>query len=263
MDSTLLKGLRVLEALICHGAERTAAELAVELGLVRSNAHRTLQTLCHAGFVEQSPGSARYRPTLRLWELGNLVTRTLTIRDVARPALERLARQTGETVLLAALDGLDIIYLDKINSTRAVGTYSQIGARAPAAATGIGKALLAHAPASLLSQLPDPLERHTHTTITDRNALLQDLAKARSRGYAVNVGEWRSEVNGVASAILGWSGQPVAALAVSGPNTRLDSKRRRELGSLVAAAASEVAGQAFGERPRVADADPAAASAAR
>lgn len=240
MDSTLLKGLAVLDALVRAESDQSVSDLAEQLGLVRSNIHRTLQTLVHAGFAEQVPDSVRYRPTLRLWELGYLALQRFDIREAARPVLERLSNQTSETILLAALDGLDVVYLDKIDARHPVGTYSRIGARAPAYCTAIGKAMLAVAPRSVLNALPLKLAQHTHETITTHAALISELGSVRDRGYSTNQGEWKEGVNGVAASIFDPAHQLIAAIAISGPTSRLGTDEQLRLGLIVKEAAKTI-----------------------
>src|SRR5690606_12751552 len=108
MDKTLLKGLMVLEAVTDPGNRpRTIEDLAARVGLTRSNTHRTLQTLIHAGYVAKDEEAGGYRGSIRLFELAARELGRLDVRKVAAPAMLRLADGTGETVHLSVLDGLD------------------------------------------------------------------------------------------------------------------------------------------------------------
>jgi len=240
MDSTLIKGLGVLEALVRRDAESSVTELANELGLVRSNVHRTLQTLVHAGYVEQLPDSARYRPRLRLWELGMLVERRHDIRVWARPFLERLTAKTGETTVLGVLEGREIIYLDKVESPHPVGAFVHVGMHAPFHCTAPGKAMLAFSPPSVLETLPPTFARFTPTTITKRSDWIETLDDVRRRGYAINLGEWRSGVNSAAAPIFVLPNKVLAAIAVSGPDMRVTAKELRKIGPEVVEAAQAI-----------------------
>ena len=235
-----MKGLTVLDALVRAGSDQSVTDLANRLGLVRSNVHRTLQTLVHAGYAEKAGESGRYRPALRLWELGNLVVQRLDVTDIARPVLEELARKTGETALLAVLDGLEVIYLQRVESTRAVQTTMRVGARAPAHCTAPGKAMLAWLPAETLKALPLTFERHSDTTITRRAALLKELERTRLQGYSTNRSEWSQGVNGVAAPVCSQGHRMVAAINLSGPDTRIGEAELRKLGAQVREAAALV-----------------------
>ncbi len=200
MDKTLLKGLTVLEAVTdVEHPSRTIEELAARVGLTRSNTHRTLQTLMHAGYIERDEG-AGYRGGIRLFELAARQLGNLDLRRIAGPAMRKLATDTGETVHLSVLDGIEVVYIDKIDSPQPIRAYSMIGGRAPAYAVATGKALLAHQPEGYLETYAESLSRHTGATITTLPLLKEDLRRAVRAGYALNRGEWRDGVGGVRSA---------------------------------------------------------------
>ncbi|HTJ98024.1 MAG TPA: IclR family transcriptional regulator [Bordetella sp.] len=241
MDKTLLKGLMVLEAVteVDHGP-RTIEELASRVGLTRSNTHRTLQTLAHAGYIVKDDHSGEYRATVRLFELGARQLAQLDVRKLAQSAMRQLAERSGETVHLSLLDGMEVVYIDKIDSPQPVRAYSYIGGRAPAYAVATGKALLAYQPDGYIGRHASVLQAHTPKTITAMAALEEELRKIRRQGYAANRGEWRATVGGVAVAIFNSLSQPVAALGISGPLERLGAARMRELAPVVAECARQV-----------------------
>jgi len=161
MDKTLLKGIKVLEALVdLDGQDLSIDALAAHLGLTRSNTHRTLQTLIHAGYVIRNPEGG-YRSSTRFFEMGARVLAQLDVRKVAAPFLHKLARETEETVHLSILEGAEIIYIDKIDSSKPVRSYSMLGGRAPAHAVATGKALLAYQPEGYLEQYLAKPKRYT------------------------------------------------------------------------------------------------------
>ena len=165
MDKTLLKGLRVLEAVNSFDGQTLTLEQLVErLDLTRSNTHRTLQTLIHAGYLQRDPVTGGYGCTLKLFEMGARQLASLDVRTLAGPFLRSLASETGETVHLSVLDGMDVVYVDKIDSAQPIRAYSAIGGRAPAYAVATGKALLAFQPADYLERHRDALVKHTSLT---------------------------------------------------------------------------------------------------
>jgi IclR family transcriptional regulator, KDG regulon repressor len=239
MDKTLIKGLAMLEVLVRSDMPRGVAELAREMGLQRSNVHRTLQTLQSCGYV--SAKGSMYFPTMKIWELGSLVIGRLDIKQVAGPVLATLTRQSGESVHLSLLDRDEVIYIDKLEGTHPVRAYSQIGGRAPCFCVATGKVLLAFQPDETANRvLAGGLIRYTSRTIVDRELLLRELIKVRANGYAVNRGEWREGVWGVAAPISDATGAVIAALGVSGPANRYQPKALRTLIPLVCAAARDV-----------------------
>jgi IclR family KDG regulon transcriptional repressor len=241
LDKTLLKGLQVLSHLA--GAERPVriTDVAREMALTKSNAYRVLRTLEAAGYVRQDPLTKDFRPSLKLWELGMQVVGRLDLRSIAADVLKRLAADSRETVHLAVLDGLDVIYIDKIDSPEPVSAYTRLGGRAPAYCVATGKALLSQLPASELDARLTELHPHSRFTITDPEKLREELAGAERAGYAVNRGEWRESVWGVAAAVRDPLGTPTAAVGVSGPSYRIDTGNRcEELARLVKTAAADI-----------------------
>lgn len=238
MDKTLLKGLSVLEAIAeMQGELRVIDDLAARVGLSRSNAHRTLQTLIHAGYVERDAQQGGYRATMRMFALGLRQLNRLDVRRLAPPVMTALAQETGETIHLSILDGLEVVYIDKIDSEHAVRAYTVVGGRAPAHAVATGKALLA---VTSLDRLPSALARFTGATMTDPDQLREELRRAMRAGYAVNRGEWREDVGGLASPILDGLDRPVAALGISGPLSRLTPARIEALAPRLVEAAAQL-----------------------
>lgn len=241
MDSTLAKGLAVLDWLARQPGASRATDVALAFGLARSNAHRTLQTLVQCGWATQDEATSAYRPSLRLFELGALVGQAADIGALVRPQLAALARRSGETIHLAALDGAEIIYLDKFDSPLPVAAYSRVGGRAPAYCVASGKALLAAAALdpTALRALLGRLLAHTPNTLTDFKALNTELERSRARGYAENREEWRLGVCGLGAVLRDARGDAVAAVGMSVPSIRFARSQARVLTEQLLACAAE------------------------
>ncbi|HEY4067810.1 MAG TPA: IclR family transcriptional regulator [Burkholderiaceae bacterium] len=250
MDSTLAKGLAVLDWLARQPRACRATEVAQAFDLARSNAHRTLRTLVECGWATQDAATSAYRAGLRLFELGALVGEAAEIGPLVRPHLAALARASGETIHLATLDGAEIVYLDKFDSPLPVAAYSRVGGRAPAYCVASGKALLAAADldASALRALLGKLVAHTPHTFVDPKALSAELARSRARGYAENREEWRLGVCGLGAALHDARGNAVAAVGMSVPSLRFARGQARRLTEQLLACAAE-ASAALGFRP--------------
>jgi IclR family KDG regulon transcriptional repressor len=237
MDTTLAKGLDVLDWLARQEQPCRVVDVAEAFGLARSNAHRTLQTLVGRGWATQDPLTSSYRPSLRLFELGALVGAAADNNALVRPHLAALAAATGETIHLATLDGAEIVYLDKFDSPLPVAAYSRIGGRAPAACVASGKALLAALALDLdrsaLEARLGRLEAHTPNSITDFDVLGAELAKTRARGHAENREEWRLGVCGLGAPVFNARGEPVVAVGMSVPSIRFGRVQARELARLL------------------------------
>lgn len=250
MDSTIAKGLAVLEWLVRQQRDCRVTEVAQAFGLARSNAHRTLQTLVECGWAKRDETTSTYRPSLRLFELGALVGEAANVNTLVRPQLAKLAQATGETIHLATLDGVEIVYLDKFDSPLPVAAYSRIGGRAPAYCVASGKALLAAArlDAAALRSLLGTLVAHTPNTITDFDVLQAELEQARTRGYAENREEWRLGVCGLGAPVFDARGEAVAAVGMSVPSIRFGRAQVRALAARLLACARD-ASVTLGYRP--------------
>lgn len=227
LDQAFLKGLAVLEAMARLEGSAGVTELANMLGLGKSNVHRLLQTLIHAGYVRQLEDS-RYVLTVKLWELGAQVHKRLDLRTEALPFMEQLAAQTQETVHLSVRDGVEVLYIEKIDSPLPVRAYTAVGGRAPAANVATGKVMLAWADAATVKQAASSLHAFTPLSMTSAHELDQALQAIRRHGYAINRGEWREEVVGLAAPIRDVHGSVVGALGISGPASRLPQTGLRE-----------------------------------
>ncbi len=240
MDTTLLKGLNVLELLAQSEQPKGVSDIARGLNLTKSNVHRTLQTLVAAGYVRVGSRPGTYVCTLKLFELASPLVARLDVRQLAEPVMQALAGKTQETIHLAVLDRLEVIYLHKIESPQPVRAYSSVGGRAPAHAVATGKVLLAWQDAATLATLPERFERTTSRTLPDRDALLAEIAQVRAQGYAINRGEWREGVCGAAAVILDAQRQVIAAVGISGPSERLRPAALRKHAERVVEAARDI-----------------------
>ncbi len=240
MDATLLKGLRALETIAQAPGPVGATELAKSLNMTKSNAHRVLKTLEAAGYLRRIDSSGRYGLSFRLWELGQRAIAGVSVKVEAQDSMAWLAAQTHETIHLSVLDGEDVIYLDKIESSEPVRAYTTVGGRAPAYAVATGKALLAWQGAKVIDAVAAGLKRHTPTTLADPILLGLELARIREQGFAVNLGEWRESVGGIAAPIRSADGRVDAAIGISGPRQRITPERIAAFATLVIRAATEI-----------------------
>lgn len=239
-DTTLRKGLKLLEVLVREG-ELGLGQLAALTGLSKGNAHGILQTLTDEGYVAQTAPSSPYRATLKLWEIGVARAEQPDLVGPSLAAMEALCRETRETVILALLDGSEVLYLHRIDSPEAVRSFTRVGERAPACCVATGKAMLAFDQRGETFWRSLPLARHSKTSITDVDAFVTDMKATQARGYSINNGEWRGAVRGLAAPIFGWDSRVRLALGVAGPGERLPPERLVQIGPVVVEAAGAVA----------------------
>ncbi len=221
VDSTLVKGLSVLETLLMAPDSVGVSELSRSLGLTKSNTHRLLRTLTACGYVRQEAGSRRYQPTMHTWKLGQTMMQNLGLAALCRPALHALSAETGEAIYLSVREGLSTLYLDKIDSRQPVRAFTPNGGTAPLYCVATGKALLAFDYQILREQIVNELRPYTDRTITNVDNLDREMARIAASNIAVARGEYRENVFSIASAIFDPSGKALAAIAVSAPELNL------------------------------------------
>jgi DNA-binding IclR family transcriptional regulator len=220
---SLERALDLLEAL-ASSDELGVSDLAAKTGLVPSTAHRLLGTLVARGYAAQSPANGRYLLGYKLLELtSGLQDRLERLRDAARPHLEAIQEQTGETTNLVVLEGRNAVYIESVSGTRSVRLFTEIGQAIPAHTSGSGKALLAWRSSADVEALLGgaPLSASTPRTLTTLKELQEDFARIRRRGYATDNEEHELGVACVAMPILDSTGLPLAAISVSGPTPRM------------------------------------------
>lgn len=251
MNNTLLKGLAVLELLSRSERALSLTQIGHELQMAKSNVHRLMQALVETGFVVREEAGGTYIPSVKLWELGSAVLGKLDLRRHAESQMEALMDATGESVHLSVLDGTEVVYVHKLDSADPVRAYTQIGGRVPAHCVATGKVQLAFGRPHALQAACDSLRRHTPHTITDRARFLEDLGQVRSHGFAINRGEWREAVWGIAAPILDSCGFVMAAVGISGPASRFREDVLASWSDAVVATASEIS-DALGGRSNAA-----------
>lgn len=241
---TVHKAMRLLREVTARPGA-SLAELAEAVDVPTATAHRLLRAL-EAEDLVRTTRSHGYHLGSWCLVLGSAYLSEIDLRGEARPLLEQLVVETGETAHLGVLTGTDMVYLDKVDTSHPVRMYSRVGALSPVYCTGMGKALLAHADEATLQRVIDAgLERRTPNTITDPERLRVDLQRTRDRGFSLDDIENEDGIRCAGAAIRGADGAPLGAISVAGPATRLTEERLFEIGGQVAAAARTLS-MAFG-----------------
>ena len=239
VDSTLSKGLRILETLAASNGSRGVSELARELGMTKSNAFRLLQTLTVLGYVRRE-ADRTYSATLKAWQVGRAVLERTSLREFAKPLLNYLSRETGETIYLAVQENFQVVYIDKIDSKKPIRSWNPIGGSAPLHCVGTGKAMLAADYENLRDVISGRLAAFTDRTITDIHELDRDVSETRARGFAVDTGEFRERIYSIGAAIMLPDGNCAGSLGVSVPDVNLGEGGVDRIGILVLHAAGAV-----------------------
>ncbi|MEE1753844.1 IclR family transcriptional regulator [Streptomyces sp. SP18CS02] len=215
---SLERAFDLLERMADAGGEVGLSELSASSGLPLPTIHRLMRTLVACGYVRQQP-NRRYALGPRLIRLGESASRLLG--TWARPYLARLVEETGETANMALLDGDEIVYVAQVPSKHSMRMFTEVGRRVLPHSTGVGKALLAHAPAeevrALLARTGMPAA--TEKTITTPEGFLEALEQVRAAGYAVDDNEQEIGVRCLAVPVP--NSPTAAAISISGPAGRV------------------------------------------
>jgi DNA-binding IclR family transcriptional regulator len=218
------RALRLL-TMLSDGKPRNLTQLSEAIGLSNSTTFRILATLVGCNYVKRDGHSGSYSLGLACLELAQAYQVGSDIRQVALPELERLRDDTKETVHLAVLDQMDVVYVEKLSGLHAVQVMSsRVGGRQPAYCTGLGKVLLAYSDpqavrtAFELTSLPPC----TQATIRRVDTLMDHLEQVRRQGYALDQGEHEAEVRCVAAPVCDVTGKVVAAISVAGSAARME-----------------------------------------
>jgi DNA-binding IclR family transcriptional regulator len=217
-ESVLARVVRILAVFEPDRPEVPVTAIARSSGLHVATASRLVAQLVEHGLLERTE-SGRVRVGLRLWELGQRASPTLSLREVAMPFLEDLHTAVGHHVQLGVLDGTEVIFTERLSAPRAVVNYTRIAGRLPLHASSSGLVLLAHAPAELQERiLALPLERLTDRTVADAGELRRLLARIRREGAVVTEGFIHPDATGVAVPVRDGANDVVAALATIQPS---------------------------------------------
>ena len=235
-DSTTIKALRVIEALAASEEPRGVAELGRALGLTQSNTFRILSTLAEQGYVRAHGESGRYALTLRVWEHGVKVIDRHPTRRVALPHMRMLYGKVSETILLAALESTDVLYIGKVESDNPIRASARVGQRASSWKTASGLSMLSFQPESVLQEIMGSAV----FAGSSESELREKVAEVKSRGYAMSVNGTRVGVSSIAAPIWNGEAAPRAAISVSGPAERFTRERMAEVGVLVLNSATQV-----------------------
>lgn len=218
--------------------ELALGEVALRCKMGKSTVHKLLRRLVARGYVSQDPDTRRYRLGLGSWTLGATAVSSLNVRQAALPQLRRLAKQTGEEVLLWVMEGGLAVCLERIHSDQhPLRTYTRIGSVEYPESLSAGRCMLAFADARLIDAAA--LRVASSGEVNAELALRRRLEWIRRCGYDVNTGDLWHQIRAVSTAIRDRRGAVVASTTISGPASRFDfAARGRALATLLEASAA-------------------------
>lgn len=224
MSQTVRRAIDIIE--FTSAAPRSLTEVANLLGVHRSTALRLLQTLSEGELVRRRH-DGRYGVGYRLAGLAHLAIEQFDLSEVAHEHLLSLSQLSGHTVHLAALEGDNIIYVDKVDPVGRVRLYSEIGKPVPLHTAAVSKAILSQQPLDRLTTLLQSCEfqRFTDTTITSHTAFIHELEVVRARGWAADEGEMESFLNCIAVPVRTATGEVRVAVSITALKAKADLMR--------------------------------------
>ena len=235
--TSLDKGLCVLSKLAEQDSPFTLTQLTASFSWDKSTVYRTLETLRARDFVVQGDGGYTLGAAAR--RLGRPLHRPEALLE-ARQRMQWLAQQSRENAHLAALGGLEMVFVDTVSLDRFT-LNTEVGGREPLHCTAVGKAYLMTLDQQSLEQTLAQLafQRFTKNTLATPSALLENIAQCKQHGYAVDDCEYSPDVRCAAAPILDHKNRFAFAVGVSAPTSRVSAQQLAGLGAMCATAPKE------------------------
>ncbi|SPH18737.1 Transcriptional regulator KdgR [Defluviimonas aquaemixtae] len=242
-DGTVGKALDVLEMIAERGGPVRFSELLEKSRYPKATLYRLLQTLTKQHMLRHDPENGAYSLGVRLVRLAHSAWAQSSLAPLARPYIDELSRETGETIHLAQLDRGQVLYVDKRNAVRAIEMFAQAGKVGPAYCTGVGKAMLAYLDEESLAEAmtAQSFYRHTPNTITSERGLRAELVGVRERGYALDREEHEPGIICCAVPILSRAGRVLGALSQTSSTNRTTVEQLDTLAGALKGVADKIA----------------------
>ena len=238
----LHKTLDILEILKTRESGFTLADLTRSVAMPKATVYRILATLEKRGYLDRSPDNG-YRLAAKMFDLERQDSLEQILSRAAQPVLERLVDAYKETVNLGMLNAGEVVVINTVESPLGVRMSSKIGNRRHLHTTALGKCFLAALPDKEVVRLIrlKGLPRLTDNTLTTKAGLLEELARVRKTGYAIDNQENELDGRCIGAPIVSAGGRVVAAISISSPVFRMEMARAKSLAPALKAACAEIA----------------------
>jgi len=226
---TITKAGQVLDLFSIERPEWGVSEAAQALKYPKSSISALMSALAKQGLLRQT-GERRYRLGWRVMALSQILLESTKFRTEARRAMEHLVSVTGETVHLAALESNQVIYVEKLQGTRAINVnLTYVGFRFPVHCSAVGKAILAHLPWERALEILEEqgMEKFTPNTITTPEGLRDELQRVREQGYAYDLEEAELDLRCIGAPIRDHTGEVVASMSLAVPAYRFEDYKEK------------------------------------
>ena len=248
---SLTRGLSILEALAKAEAGVSLTDIAQRVQLPVSTTHRLLSTLEKMGYVYQSEELSRWYVGLQAFTVGAGFLANRDFVGQSHVYMRRLMEQSGETANLAILDGTEAVFIAQVQCREMMRILVKLGSRVPLHASGVGKAIFAALPDEQIDAIlkVKGLPRITENTIVAPETMWAALKVIRHRGYSFDDEEHAPGTRCVAATIYDEHAEPLGAISLAGPSSRLPDERIKQLGPIVAHTAEELTRKLGGRWP--------------
>lgn len=240
---SLVKALNVLEAFRGRGRYLSLTEITDITGLDKSSVQRCTRTLCEVGYLEQDPKTRRYALGRRVLDLSYEYLRSNRLIERAAPFLVELRKTARERIDFTIPDGLDVLYVFRLQSKSESLSAALVGLRAPLYSSSGGRAILSQMAEDEARDIlrRSSLKARTAKTLTEVEAIMNEVRRARTKGYCIQVEEYRLTEMVVAAPVVDGQGRPVAAVHIAGSTTEWSPDDfERRMGPLVVATAGDI-----------------------
>jgi IclR family acetate operon transcriptional repressor len=248
---SLTRGLSILEALATAEAGISLTDIAHRVDLPPSTTHRLLSTLEKMGYVYQSEELGHWYVGLQAFTVGSGFLANRDFVGQSHVYMRRLMEQSGETANLAILDGTEAVFIAQVQCREMMRILVKLGSRVPLHASGVGKAIFAALPDEQIDAIlkVKGLPRITGNTIVAPETMWAALKVIRHRGYSFDDEEHAPGTRCVAATIYDEYAEPLGAISLAGPSSRLPDERIKQLGPIVAHTAEELTRKLGGRWP--------------
>jgi DNA-binding IclR family transcriptional regulator len=246
---SLGRAFAILEEVARHREGIGLADLSKLVGLHNSTTFHLAKTMVSLGYIRQEKDSKRYRIGRPLFALAASALDEIEMVNVAKPVLEELSRETGESSHFSVRMGDAVVVIARTGGPGAFQLADRVGVVRPAHCTALGKVILASLRDDQLNRFLQRVELKpsTEKSITEIPALLREIAEVRRTGVAFDEGEFNLEVRCIAVPVKDFTGQIIGALGISGPIWRQSNQAQQAKAKMLQAAASRLSA-AFGAK---------------
>jgi len=250
-NQSLTRALTLLERLSESTDGMNLSDLSQQLGMPPATTHRLLSTFEELDFVEHDAEAGLWFVGLKAFTVGNAFLNRRDFVASARPYMQALVEQCGETVNLGVIDNGEVVFISQVESREMMRMIVTLGSRSPIHASGVGKAILASQSEQDVSKILQlrGLPRFTDHTIDNPGDFRKALEVIRQQGYALDDEEHAVGLRCVAATIFDEHETALAAISLSGPKARIDDRRLLELGAAVRDTAQRITAALGGRLP--------------